>query len=576
MPKVTRHERAAAPVEELTAILASTHDAIIGSTRLGVINRWNPAAAELYGYAAKEIIGQATEVLVPPDRREVEAEILRRIIGGEPAEQYHTARVRKDGSVVEVSITTSAIVTTNTNVGAVMVSRRLREPPYGQDRFQEYGNEHRPQADADKGPLRAQLQQTQRLEVLGRLAGGVAHEFNDLLAMILNNAAFVSEELTAGAESAPDWQRRRQGAQRDVEQIKRAAERATDLTHQLLAFARQEVIQPRVLNLNDVVSEVEELLRRAAGADLELVTSLSDNLWPILADPGQIEHVLVNLAINARDAMPSGGTLRIDTANVVVDAESVAGGSTARPGRHVRLRVSDTGTGMSADVITHAFEPFFTTKGDGSGTGLGLASVYGVVAQAEGTISIKSEPGAGTTFTIMLPVTDEAAAAAIEEPASFQRTPKGATVLIVEDEEALRDMTERIFLRYGYHVITAADGPDALTLAAHHEGEIHLLVTDVVMPKMLGTEVAARLREIRPGIEVLYMSGYAQPVLAPQGRLEPGVALVEKPFSEAALLAKTAQVLNGHFRGFGPSHPASLREKQAPPPRKGHSRNHGR
>ena len=214
---------------------------------------------------------------------------------------------------------------------------------------------------------------------------------------------------------------------------------------------------------------------------------------------------------------------------------------------------------MSADVITHAFEPYYTTKGDGSGTGLGLATVYGIIAQAEATISIKSETGAGTTFTIMLPATDEVAVA-IDEPASYQRTPKGETVLIVEDEEALREATERIFTRNGYHVITAADGPDALTLAAHHEGEIHLLVTDVVMPKMLGKEVAARVREIRPDIEVLYMSGYAQPVLAPQGRLEPGVALLEKPFSEAALLAKATQVLNGHFRGSRPSHPPNQRD----------------
>jgi PAS domain S-box-containing protein len=550
MPKAMRNRRTGAPLEELTAILASRHDAVIGLTRLGVISSWNPAAAELYGYSAKEIIGHATDILVPPNRREVEAEIFRRIIRRQSTEQYQTTRVCKDGSVVEVSITTSAIVdTTNALVGAVMVSHRLGGSPDGQDRFQEYVAGHRIDADAAKDVLQAQLQQAQRLEVLGRLAGGVAHDFNNLLAVILNYAAFVSEELNPAAESAPDWERRRQVAQRDVEQIKRAAERATDLTHQLLAFARREVIQPRVLNVNDVVREVEELLRRTAGADLELVTSLPDNLWPVLADPGQIEQVLVNLAINARDAMPGGGTLRIDTANVVVDADSVAGGSTAQPGRHVRLRVSDTGTGMSADVITHAFEPFFTTKGDGSGTGLGLATVYGIVAQAEGSISIKSESGAGTTFTIMLPVTEEAAVV-IEEPKSYQRTPKGETVLIVEDEEALREVTERIFNRNGYQVITAADGPDALTLAAHHDGEIHLLVTDVVMPKMLGKEVAARVREIRPDIEVLYMSGYAQPVLASQGRLEPGVALVEKPFSEAALLAKAAQVLNGHFRGF--------------------------
>jgi len=551
MVKVTKDAQGAASRAELGAILASTHDAVIGSTQLGVINGWNPAATELYGYAAEEIIGRTIEVLIAPDRREAEAEILRRVIRGEPAEQYNTVRVRKDGSVVAVSLTTSAILDTdNAVVGAVMVSRRLDEPADAQVHSEESVAD-RLEVDAGKDLLllHSQLQQAQRLEVLGRLAGGVAHDFNNLLAVILNYAAFVSEELAATAGSAPDWERRRQVAQRDVIQIQRAAERGTNLTHQLLAFARREVVQSLVLNLNDVVTDVEELLRRTLGEDMELVTSLSRSLWPILADPGQLEQVLVNLAINARDAMPGGGTLRIDTANVVVDADSVAGGSPALPGRYVRLRISDTGTGMPADIIAHAFEPFFTTKGDGSGTGLGLATVYGILAQAEATISIQSEPGAGTTFTILLPVTDQTAVA-IEEPPPYERNPKGETVLVVEDENALREVTERILTRNGYRVITAANGPEALTLAAHHEGEIHLLITDVVMPKMLGKEVAERIREIRPDIEVLYMSGYAQPVLASQGRLEPGVALVDKPFSEAELLAKAGQVLNGHFGGF--------------------------
>jgi CheY-like chemotaxis protein len=317
----------------------------------------------------------------------------------------------------------------------------------------------------------------------------------------------------------------------------------------LLAFARQEVVHARVLDLNERVSGVEELLRRTLGDDMELVTSLSEGLWPILADPGQVEQILVNLAINARDAMPDGGTLRIETANSVVDDDSVAGGSPAKPGRHVRLRVSDTGTGMSVDVIAHVFEPFFTTKGGDGGTGLGLATIYGIVAQCEGAIGIQSELGAGTTFSIMLPVTDQAAVP-IEEPASYHRTPAGETILVVEDQDALREVTERIFTRNGYHVLTAANGPDALVLAASHDGDIHLLVTDVVMPRMLGKEVAERVREFQPGIEVLFMSGYAQPVLASQGRLEPGVVLVDKPFSEAELITKAGLVLDGHFLGY--------------------------
>ncbi len=545
----TNDERAAGPRTELVAILASTRDAIIGSTQLGVINRWNPAAADLYGYAAEEILGRNTEVLVAPDRRRQEAEVFRRVVRGGSTEHHETTRVAKDGSVIAVSLTTSAFRgAADGVVGAVTVSRRLDELPESQDRSEAI-EMHGLAADADMDPVDAQLQQTQRMEVLGRLAGGVAHDFNNLLAVILNYAAFVSEELTAGAESASDSEQRRQAVQRDVGQIQRAAERATDLTHQLLAFARREVVQARVLDLNYAVAGVEELLRRTLGEDMELVINLADDLWPILADPGQIEQILVNLAVNASDAMPGGGTLRIDTANVAVDADSVAGGSPAQPGQYVRLRVSDTGAGMPAEVVAHAFEPFYTTKGEGAGTGLGLATVYGIVTQAEATIAIQSEPGAGTTFSIMFPVTDEAAAS-IEEATSYERTPKGETVLVVEDEEALREVTERIFTRNGYRVITAANGSDALALVARHDGEIHLLVTDVVMPKMLGKEVAERVRELRPDIKVLFMSGYAQPVLASQGRLEPGVALVDKPFSEAALLAKAGQVLNGNFRGF--------------------------
>ena len=393
----------------------------------------------------------------------------------------------------------------------------------------------------------AQLQQAQRLESLGQLAGGVAHDFNNLLAVILSYASFVSQELAD--PSGPGWPERLKSARSDLGQITLAAERAASLTRQLLAFARREVARPQVLDLDHVITAVQEMLRRTLGEHVELVTTLAGDLWPVLADPGQLEQVLVNLAVNARDAMPGGGTLTIDTSNITVDADTVAGGSKARRGKNVRMRVSDTGTGMTADLIEHVFEPFFTTKAEGAGTGLGLATVYGILAQAEGHIQIYSEPGTGTTFSITLPVTAEALVP-MAEPVLYQRSPKGETVLVVEDEEALRQVTKRIFTRNGYHVITAANGPEALDIASTHPGEIHLLVTDVVMPHMLGKEIAAKMRAIKPGIEVLFMSGYARPVLASQGRLDPNVALVEKPFSEAELLAQAGHVLNGHFLGF--------------------------
>jgi PAS domain S-box-containing protein len=389
--------------------------------------------------------------------------------------------------------------------------------------------------------------QAQRLESLGQLAGGVAHDFNNLLAVILNYVSFVAEEVVAAA--GPEPAQHLATARADLEQIKIAAERAARLTHQLLVFARRDVIRPQVLDLDKVITAVEEMMRRTLGEHVELVTSLAGDLWPILADPGQLEQVLVNLAVNARDAMPAGGTLTIDTGNLTVDAAAIAGGSKARQGRHVRLRVSDNGTGMPPEIVQHVFEPFFTTKTDGAGTGLGLATVYGILTQADGSIGIHSEPGAGTTFTITLPATAEAVVPVVE-PVPYQRVPKGETVLVVEDEEALREVTRRIFTRNGYHVITAASGPEALDIATKHDGEIHLLITDVVMPQMLGKEVAERMRVIKPEIEVIFMSGYARPVLASQGRLEPGVALVEKPFSEAHLLATVGQILNGHFQGF--------------------------
>jgi hypothetical protein len=389
--------------------------------------------------------------------------------------------------------------------------------------------------------------QAQRMENLGQLAGGVAHDFNNLIAVILNYVTFATEQLADMTEA--DWAEHGEAAASDLAQIKRAGERAASLTRQLLAFARREVIQPQVLDLGSVITAVEEMLRRTLGEHIELATNFDGDLWPVLADPGQLEQVLVNLAVNARDAMPSGGTLTIDTSNITVDADSVAGGSKSRPGKNVRLRVSDTGIGMTSEVVKHVFEPFYTTKQDSSGTGLGLATVYGILTQADGNIRVYSEPGAGTTFTITLPVTTQAATV-IPEPAPYERDPKGETVLVVEDETALREVTRRIFARNGYHVITAGNGPEALEIARDHQGEIHLLVTDVVMPDMLGKEVADKMLAIKPEIEVLFMSGYARPVLASQGRLDPGVALVEKPFSEADLLAKAGQVLNGHFQGF--------------------------
>jgi nitrogen-specific signal transduction histidine kinase len=386
-------------------------------------------------------------------------------------------------------------------------------------------------------------QQSQRLESLGQLAGGIAHDFNNLLAVILNYASFIDEEVGA-AVGEPDG-KRWLGVKGDVEQVLQAAERATQLTRQLLAFARRDVVRPQVLNLNSVVTDVEQLLRRTIGEHLELVISLAEDLQPVYADRGQIEQVLMNLAVNARDAMEQGGILTIDTKNVEADADSDLAAS--RPGsgarRYAGLRVSDTGTGLDKATLERAFEPFFTTKPKGAGSGLGLATVYGIVAQAGGDVRIFSQPGIGTTVRVLFPVTDAEAESGPHAPTAV-RTRGGETILVVEDEAAMREVTRRILARNDHDVLVAGSGAEAIEIIRAHPGEVSLLVTDVVMPQMLGKEVAEQIKELRPGIRVLFMSGYAQPVLASKGTLEAGVVLIEKPFTEKGLLAKVREVLD--------------------------------
>jgi nitrogen-specific signal transduction histidine kinase len=398
----------------------------------------------------------------------------------------------------------------------------------------------RPQGEAERERVQAQLHEAHRLESLGQLAGGIAHDFNNLLAVIVNYAAFIAHDLDAA--SGIDGDGRWGSTREDVEQIRIAGERAGQLTHQLLAFARREVVQPEVVDVNDVVVDVEQLLRRTLGEHVELVSALGNDLCSVLIDPGQLEQILVNLAVNARDAMPLGGMLRIDTENVEIDEGYAASRPELAPGPHVRLRVSDTGEGMPREVLARAFDPFYTTKPPGQGTGLGLATVYGIVKQAGGRAQIYSEPGVGTTFTALLPATDRALAPAPRQPDDSR--PRGEeTILLVEDEEALREVTRRILAGGGYRVLTAATGPEALVQAGRHEGPVHLLLTDVIMPQMPGPQLAERMQRESPSLRILFMSGFAQPILDSGEYLNAGVPLIEKPFSGAALLRKVRQVL---------------------------------
>ncbi|MET0136046.1 MAG: ATP-binding protein [Kibdelosporangium sp.] len=408
-------------------------------------------------------------------------------------------------------------------------------------------------AEAERGGTEAQLRQAQRLESLGMLAGGVAHDFNNLLAVITNFGTFVAEEIDIASNNGCDHLER---AASDIDKILRASQRGVTLTKQLLAFGHRQVVHAEVLEVNSLITRFSQLLHRTLGEHITINLDLADDPCPILADPDQLERALLNLCLNARDAMPSGGTLRIDTANVTIDADYARARPGAVEGPHVRIRVSDTGGGIPAEVLDQIFEPFFTTKGQGAGTGLGLACVYGIVTQGGGTIQANSQPGTGTIFTMLFPTTSEVATKS-PDSTPYARSPKGEIVLVVEDDEGLREITERIYRRNGFQVLTAANGAEAIDIAETCSGDIHLLLTDVVMPGMLGKEVAERIQIILPRVHVLYMSGYAQPVLANQGRLDPGTVLLEKPFTEAELIKKSGQVLNGSFTGFRTGDPAA-------------------
>ena len=387
-------------------------------------------------------------------------------------------------------------------------------------------------ARAEQERLSERLQRVQRLEAVGRLAGGVAHDFNNLLSVIISYANFAADEL-----------RDRSGLRADVLEIRDAGERAAKLTRQLLAFSRRQVLEPVPLDLNASVRDIARMLARLLGEHIHIDLKLGEGLATVRADPGQVEQVLVNLAVNARDAMPKGGRLTIRTANATLPPGEDEGAAGGEPARYALLEVADTGCGMDEATRALIFEPFFTTKPTGEGTGLGLSTAYGIVKQSGGHITLRSEPGRGTTFGIYLPVDDS------EAPEPRHRTmspPPGRqeTVLVVEDEDAVRRLAVRILQRKGYVVLTAASGEQALQVVQHHPTPIDLLLTDVVMPTMSGAELAERLGELQPGLRTLYMSGYPDAAIAPHGVLEPGVHFLGKPFSVAGLRAKVREVLD--------------------------------
>jgi signal transduction histidine kinase len=378
-----------------------------------------------------------------------------------------------------------------------------------------------------------QLEQAQKMDAIGRLAGGVAHDFNNLLTVILGRTEILLEPL-------PPEDPMRRG----IELIRRTAGRAADLTRQLLAFSRKQVLEPVVLDLNTVATEMKDMLGRLIGEDIALLTAPGPGLGRVKADRGQIEQVLMNLAVNARDAMPQGGRLILETAAVELDEEYARRHVGARPGPHVMLAVSDTGTGIPREIQPQIFEPFFTTKEPGKGTGLGLATVYGIVKQSGGHIEVESEPGRGTTFRIYLPRFDAPAATGDRGPRPAAATGGTETILLVEDEEGVRELARDILRANGYTVLEARNGAEALLICERHQGPLDLLLTDVVMPRLSGRDLAERLAPLRPGLSVLYMSGYTDDAVIRHGVLGAGTAFLQKPFTPAVLVQRVRETLD--------------------------------
>jgi PAS domain S-box-containing protein len=536
---ISERQRAEAMFEGL---LEAAPDAIIGVTHNGAITLINAQAERLFGYRRDELLGQSVDILVPERLRPGHvqhrdgyfAHPRNRPMGaGAPL-----TAVRKDGSEFPAEISLSSV---NTGQGLI-VTTSIRDVT---DRLIAQTERERLIAQAERDASERRLQHARRLESLGELAGGVAHDFNNIIAVISNYTEMTIETLDSPNPDPASLAEVRN----DLGQVSRAAERAARLTKQLLAFGRRDITQAAVLNLNYVIGDVEQMLRRSLGEHIHLITSLDRQLWPIHADASQLEQILVNLAVNARDAMPAGGTLSIDTSNAELGDDDVTG-TRLEPGRYVRVRVSDTGSGMPPEVIERAFEPFYTTKPKGSGTGLGLATVYGIATAADGDVHLYSEAGIGTTVTVTLPAidtpvdttaTDGASADPTVEPGSGAAPHE--TILMVEDEDDLRQITARILTRAGYHVLAASGGSEAIHLAQTHSGPIHLLLTDVIMPKMMGNEVAIHVWQHRPDIPVLYMSGYAEPVLTDNGTLPDGVTIIEKPFTSHELLNRVRTFL---------------------------------
>ncbi len=496
--------------EQYRNLVDGVRDIIFALTPDGAIAALNPAFEAITGWPRDEWLGRPFEGLVHPADLPEALELFGRVLRGEarPTSQF---RIRTRGGEYRLAeFSASAQLRDGVLASILGIGRDVTE----------------------RVQLEQQLRQAQKMEAVGRLAGGIAHDFNNILTAITGYVDLLLEDLGA---TDP-----RRG---DAQEVRKAADRAAALTRQLLAFSRQQVLQPRVLDLNALVTELEKMLHRVLGEDIDFATRLAPALGAVKADPGQLEQVIMNLAVNARDAMPRGGKLTIETGDADFDEGYARAHFPATPGRYVMLAVTDTGVGMTPDVQAHLFEPFFTTKEKGQGTGLGLAMVYGIVKQSGGFIWVYSEPGHGTAVKIYLPHVAEAAQPpTAATPAAAKRGTE--TVLLAEDEAPVRAVARQVLERHGYTVLEAPSAEAALDVARHYSGAIHLLLTDVVMPGMSGHDLAKRLAALRPEVRVVYMSGYTDDAITRHGVLEPGLAFVQKPFTPDAIARKVREVLD--------------------------------
>ncbi len=480
----------------------------------GVAIDANESMAKMFGYQREELIGKnVIKLCIPEEYHGLIAEK----ISQEVSEPYEVMGKKKDGTLFHIELE----------------ARNIRESGGGSRVAAIRDITDRKQAEKEKAALEEQLLQSQKMESIGRLAGGVAHDFNNLLTVILSACSFMADDLREGDPLL-----------KDVREIKNAGDRAVALTRQLLAFSRRQMLQTEVLDLNLTLKNLDKMLRRLIGEDIDIETDLDPDIWKIEADPGQIEQIVMNLAVNARDAMPGIGKLTIETANVELDEEYARNHVNVTPGPYVMLAVSDTGSGMDKETTAQIFDPFFTTKEKGKGTGLGLSMVYGIVKQHGGNIWVYSEPGKGTIFKIYLPktkATERTPSMAMSTVADSRGT---ETVLVVEDERAVLKLAVRTLERKGYNVLAARDGLEGQGVANTHEGPIHLLLTDVVMPNMGGKELAQKLLATRPQLKVLYMSGYTDNAIVHHGVLDKDTHFVQKPFGLDSLVQKVREVLD--------------------------------